>query len=172
MGIIESPFLWIGILSGGIFFLFIWNVFLTHSLSRIKKHSEIFYSGVKANNLETSIYEHMQRTKGLEKDLKELADFSNKVYILAGKSTHKIGLIRFNPFKDVGGDQSFALALLDREKTGVVISSLYTREGTRIYAKPVHKNLSLEGYSFTEEEKEAIERASVKKIEGFSQASS
>lgn len=54
-------------------------------------------------------------------------------------SVQKVGFKRFNPFEHTGGDQSFALALLDQEDNGVVISSLYGREGTRVYAKYVDK---------------------------------
>lgn len=53
-------------------------------------------------------------------------------------SIQKLGFLRFNPFSGTGGDQSFSLALLDGEGNGVVVSSLYTREGARIYAKEVH----------------------------------
>ena len=55
-----------------------------------------------------------------------------------GKShVQKIGLVRFNPFKEIGGDHSFALAILDGEDTGVIITCLHTRERTRVYMKPI-----------------------------------
>ena len=69
----------------------------------------------------------------------------------------KIGLVRFNPFSDTGGDQSFSLALLNRVKTGVLISGLHTRDRTRIYVKPVKKAKS--EYVLSKEEKRAIEEA-------------
>ncbi|MEK7636337.1 MAG: DUF4446 family protein [Patescibacteria group bacterium] len=53
------------------------------------------------------------------------------------RSIHKIGFLRFNPFSETGGDNSFALTMLDRADTGVIISSLYTREGVRVYAKAI-----------------------------------
>jgi hypothetical protein len=81
---------------------------------------------------------------------------------LGQKSIHKVGIIRFNPFKDIGGDQSFALALLDGKNSGIVISSLHTREGTRIYSKPIIKGES-EKYTLTEEEKQAIKTATTVK---------
>lgn len=49
----------------------------------------------------------------------------------------KVGLVRFNPFPDMGGDQSFVLALLDKNNNGAVISSLHARTTTRWYAKTV-----------------------------------
>lgn len=70
----------------------------------------------------------------------------------------KVGLIRFNPFSETGGDQSFALALLDEHDSGFIISSLHSRENTRVYAKPVKKGEPL-GYNFSREEKEAVDKA-------------
>ena len=52
-------------------------------------------------------------------------------------SFSRIGLVRFNPFEDTGGNQSFALALLDDHGDGFIASSLHTRNLTRVYAKGV-----------------------------------
>ncbi len=68
-----------------------------------------------------------------------------------------VGVVRFNPFADKGGDQSFVLAILDNHADGVVLSSLHTRTDVRVYAKPVVGGQST--YTLTAEEKEAIARA-------------
>ncbi len=73
------------------------------------------------------------------------------------RSLQGIGLVRFRAFEDTGGDQSFSLALTDGEGNGVVISALYGREATRIYAKPVQKWLSTK--VLTDEEAQALEEA-------------
>ncbi len=70
----------------------------------------------------------------------------------------KVGLLRFNPFKDTGGDQSFILALLDANSTGVIISSLHTRSGTRWYAKNVVKGKGVD-YELSSEETQALKSA-------------
>lgn len=70
----------------------------------------------------------------------------------------KIGLVRFNPFAGTGGNQSFCLSILDGEDSGLVISSLHSRDTTRIYAKPVKKGKA-EGYELSVEEKQAIKNA-------------
>lgn len=70
----------------------------------------------------------------------------------------KIGLLRFNPFKDTGGDQSFILALVDGHDTGVVISGLYSRSGTRWYAKQVIAGKGVE-HELSDEEKQAVKSA-------------
>lgn len=71
----------------------------------------------------------------------------------------KLGLFRFNPFKDTGGDQSFILALLDSNNTGVIVSSLHTRTGTRWYAKKVVKGKGAE-YELSSEEEKALKESS------------
>jgi hypothetical protein len=69
-------------------------------------------------------------------------------------SLRHIGMVRFNPFEDTGSDQSFAIALLDDARDGIVISSLHGRSNTRIYAKPVEGATSSPALS--EEESRAI----------------
>ena len=68
-----------------------------------------------------------------------------------------VGLVRYNPFQDTGGDQSFAIALLDQHGDGVVFSSLHNRSLTRIYAKPVKGGAS--ALSLSEEEVQAVQQA-------------
>lgn len=74
------------------------------------------------------------------------------------KHIQKVVLKRFNPFGDAGGDQSFTLALLDKKGSGVVLSSLHGRSGTRVYAKPI-KEGSAVAYDLSEEEREVISLA-------------
>lgn len=83
----------------------------------------------------------------------ELADFKQK----SRKNFQKIGMIRFNPFNEVGSDQSFCIALLDDNNNGFVITSHFSRELNRVYAKPIEGGVSQ--YQLSNEEKEAITRA-------------
>ncbi len=73
------------------------------------------------------------------------------------RSLQSFGIVRFNPFPDMGGDQSFSIALADAQGNGLVISSLYGRTVSRVYAKPLRNWDS--PYTLTDEEKEAIARA-------------
>jgi hypothetical protein len=70
------------------------------------------------------------------------------------RSLQHIGMVRFNPFEDTGSDQSFAIALLDDRRDGVVISSLHGRSNTRVFAKPVSDGGS--PHNLSDEEAEAI----------------
>lgn len=69
----------------------------------------------------------------------------------------KVGLIRFNPFKELGGDHSFSLSILDGEDSGIVITSLHARDRTRVYMKRVVKGKS--DVELSEEEKKALSKA-------------
>lgn len=106
-------------------------------------------------------------TKILTKILKVQKDNSLAVATVAreikrleveGKShVQKIGIMRFNPFKEIGGDHSFSLAILDGENSGVIVTCLHTRERTRVYMKPIRKGrCELE---LSAEEKKALEKA-------------
>jgi len=69
----------------------------------------------------------------------------------------KLGLVRYNPFKETGGNQSFSLALINGRGSGLIITSLHNREGTRLYSKPIRGGSSQPGLS--REEQEALKLA-------------
>lgn len=89
----------------------------------------------------------------LEKVMEEMKKIENSQRF----SVQKIGMVRFNPFSEVGSDQSFSIALLNDDNDGVVITSLYTRQENRVYGKPIKDSQS--EYTLSEEEKKAIEKA-------------
>jgi len=101
--------------------------------------------------------DYVLKVKGFHSDLEEIKDFSHTLYEMSEKSIQKIGFVRFNPFGDVGGNQSFSVAFLDFKNNGVVITSLFGREGTRVYSKPIKDGASPN--HLAEEEKKAIEEA-------------
>jgi uncharacterized protein DUF4446 len=76
---------------------------------------------------------------------------------LTQRSIQKVGVVRFNPFADTGGDQSFAIALLDADGNGLVVSSLHSRADTRIFAKQVQAGRSR--HQLSDEEQDAIRKA-------------
>lgn len=79
---------------------------------------------------------------------------------ISQKSIQKVGFLRFNPFPEMGGDNSFALSLLDRENNGVIISSLYMRDGVRVYSKLVEKGVPKHPLS-NEEQKSLAQALSI-----------
>lgn len=140
--------------------LFTWNIILH---VKINRQGKPFITGDKPANIETLLENHEKSLKLLDKDIQELYNISNQINALAFKGLHKIGTVRFNPFNDVGGDQSFAIAFLNGKDSGLVISSLYTREGTRVYSKSIINGES-EKYPLTDEEKKAISIAKGQKM--------
>jgi hypothetical protein len=134
-----------------------WNLSLHWQIHQTRKKISQMFKGSKASDLEGVIFEQIKRLRQTEKDLRELTEFAEYIEKMALKSTQKIGVVRFNPFRDIGGDQSFSIAFLDAENSGFVLSSLFTREGARIYTKPIEKSGSK--YPLTEEEQEAIKIA-------------
>lgn len=150
-------------LLSAIFFVFlltalIWNIFLHLALKKIQAANREFFKGEKVKNLEEVLLDQAKNLKVLDKDIQELYTISNEINNLAMRGIHKVSAIRFNPFKDVGGNQSFSIALLNGKNNGITITALYTKEGTRVYAKAITAGESL-NFPLTEEEKEVIKTA-------------
>lgn len=134
-----------------------WNLTLHWQVYQTGKKIKLMFKGTKVADLEGVIFEQIKRLRQTEKNLEELAKFSRQVEQMAKNSIQKVGVIRFNPFSDTGGDQSFSIACLDANNNGFTLTSLFTREGTRIYTKPILEGESK--YPLTEEEKRAINEA-------------
>ena len=100
--------------------------------------------------------------KNLKKDFKEMSIELNSLKKESKFSVQKVGVVRFNPFKNLGGNQSFSVALLDGNNDGIIITSFYNRNGNRIFGKPIRKGRSI--YILSEEEKSAIEKAKKTRI--------
>lgn len=145
------------IILGVALLLLIWNIFLQIRLEKTRKRIKIFFKGRKTKDLEEVIAEQVKRLKNIEKDVERIFKWNDDLQKLADISIQRVGVVRFNPFKDTGGDQSFVIALLDKNNNGLVISSLYGREGTRIYTKPIESGKST--YHLSEEENQAITKA-------------
>lgn len=126
---------------------------------KTEKRLKRFFLGKKAKDLEDTIVkleeDIVQLKKAKESTEKDLLGINDKLK----KSIRGLETIRFNPFPDQGGNQSFAIGLLNEEGNGVVLSSLYSRERMSVFAKPVKDGKS--EYDLSEEEKEALVKAKV-----------
>lgn len=138
--------------------LLFWNAVLTVLLLWLGLRFFRLGKGVKERNVVAVLERELRRREQVEKDLVALKSEAARLQERTQKSLQCVGVVRFNPYNDVGGDQSFAVALLDGEGDGLVFSSLHGREETRVYAKPVKKGEAQE-YSLSGEEKEAIKVA-------------
>ena len=130
-------------------------------VSRLKLRIDQLTGGVDGGDLEAVLGEHLETVHQVGRDLDELTARIAFVESTARHHFAKEGLVRFNPFPDTGGNQSFALALLDESDDGVVLSSLHSRTGTRIYAKGVTGGKA--DTTLSSEEQEAIDMARAKR---------
>lgn len=138
--------------------LVIWLVVQFRSLR--SRQMEIF-SGKNTESLEEVLLNHSKQLRGLKAELDRLTSYSQETRGMSELSLQKVGLIRFNPFGDTGGDQSFSIALLDVHNNGFVISSLHGRGNTRMYAKKIESGVA--AHHLSDEEKQALEQALAKK---------
>jgi hypothetical protein len=113
--------------------------------------------GAEGRSLEAVLDAHLDRVDGVARDVEDLAGRTTALEAAGRRAFSRVGLVRFNPFEDTGGNQSFALALLDANGDGWVLSSLHARSGTRIYAKAITGGRS--DAALSEEETAAIRQA-------------
>ena len=104
-----------------------------------------------------NIKEVLSDLKKIEKNIEKLSLALELLQKESKFHLQKVGIVRYNPFSDVGGNQSFSIALLDSDDNGFIITSLYSKEGNRVYGKAIKKGGSI--YHLSKEEKEAIDRA-------------
>ena len=93
--------------------------------------------GTQSPSLGELVSGQSERLELTRADVAALQKKTSDMDVLLTQSVQHVGLVRYNPFQETGGDQSFALALLDKRGDGVVVSSLHSRSVTRFYAKPV-----------------------------------
>lgn len=126
-------------------------------ISQLRHRLDTLTRGSDGESLEAVMGEHLETVHQVGRDLDEL---TARTAVLESSARHhfaRMGLVRFNPFPDTGGNQSFALALLDKSEGGFVVSSLHSRTGTRIYAKSVVGGKA--DTSLSTEETEALDQA-------------
>lgn len=141
--------------------LFLWNLALSFLFERVQRRQKTLFLGKRAKDLEEIIFEILKNQKESQKEIEEIKDSIKKLKPILQNSIQKVGIVRFNPFSNMGGNQSFSVAFLDQKDNGVVITSYHSKEGTRVYAKPINQGHS--EFPLTQEEKEAIKKAIYKK---------
>ncbi len=114
--------------------------------------------GEEGQSLEDVLGAHLEKVHGLAREVDRLTARTGALEAAGLRAFSRVGLVRYNPFEETGGNQSFALALLDQEGNGWVLSSLHARSGTRVYAKAIRGGRS--DAALSEEETAAIRQAS------------
>ena len=139
------------------FLLLLLVFWLWRRTRRLGRRIDALTRGEEGKDLGEVLDAHLNKVFAVSNEVDELTVRTAVAEANLRRSFQRIGLIRFNPFEDTGGNQSFALALLDANGDGIVFSSLHTRAGTRVYAKAVNGGRSETALS--EEETHAVRDA-------------
>ena len=131
---------------------------------RLARRIESLTRGSDERSLEAILDAHLTRVHQVIRDLDQVEARTAVLERDLKRAFSRVGLVRYNPFEDTGGNQSFALALLDEHGDGFVVSSLHTRNLTRVYAKGIKGGRSDAGVS--DEEAEALRQAMVPPAQG------
>jgi len=125
------------LLSGAVVGLIVWMLLLTFFLIQERRYFKSLAKGVTKKDLISLL---KQISTSLAASSSKIESINHQLEVIKSDNLshlQKIGFIRFNPFSDTGGDQSFCLCLLDQNNNGIVITSLHSRETTRIYGKVI-----------------------------------
>lgn len=134
--------------------LTVWVLVLTFVLGWVFFYFQRLSKGVEKGNLLKVLDSVLKDQEDLTISLKEFKKQVTEFATAGQLHIQKVGILRFNPFKEMGGDHSFSLALLNGKDTGFVITGLHTRERTRVYLKSVKKGKS--DLELSKEEKKAL----------------
>ena len=150
----NSPFIIFGLLVFS-FILFILSIIAICKASKIKKRMNNFMGKNEGSDFEDMLNKFIEQSNKIdarhEKIMSDIADIRQQLCFCI----QKMSIIRYNPFEDVGGDLCYAVALLDQNDDGVVINSVYSRDGCYTYAKPIEKGQCFK-YKLANEEEEAL----------------
>lgn len=139
--------------------LFILCIVLFVKLHGQKKKYDYFMGANRrpSHNFEMKVEKYFETSKAIEEKYGKLLDMVTDMDKRDKTKLQKIGLIRYNPFDEMGGNLCFALALLDGNDNGVVLNGIHSRTGSFTYAKPIQMGVST--YMLSEEEIKAVEMA-------------
>src|SRR3990167_5474272 len=136
------------------------NGFLLWYFYKTNKKIDTLLKKGKIKDLKNIFVSKKEKNKDLEEQIKEAFLKIKNLDNISERTIQKVGVVRFNPFNDLGGNQSFVIALLDNQNNGFVISSLFIKEGNRVYAKFINAGKS--DHLLSKEEMEAISRANAR----------
>jgi hypothetical protein len=137
--------------------LAVWVAWLQRSDGLLRRRLRRLIGDREGARLDELLDRQFKRLDTVDERVEALNKLHHELEGLSQRSIQKVGVIRFNPFNDTGGDQSFAIALLDADGNGVVLSSLHGRADTRVFAKQVQAGRSK--HALSDEEQAAIRKA-------------
>lgn len=132
---VEGPLL--AILSVVVLALLVLAIVTGRRIRDLRERLDGLTRGADGGSLEAILESHLGRVQSVAQRVDELSARSATLDSNGRRALQRVGLVRYNPFEETGGNQSFALALLDAKGNGIVLSSLHARAGTRIYGKSI-----------------------------------
>ena len=138
-----------------VMYLLMINLF--YNLNYMKKRYKKMMTGVDGANLERMMIGCIDKTEDIEKENKKINRDIQDIRDLLQQAITKVAVVRFRAFEDMGSDLSYAVAMLDSDNNGVIMSSIFAREDSRSYVKPITAGKS--SYPMTDEEQEALRQA-------------
>src|SRR5881628_3780738 len=144
-------------LAAAVVVLAVWVVWLQRSDALLRRRLRRLFGDAEGAGLDELLDRQFRRLDTVAERVEALNRLHHELQGLSQRSIQKVGVVRFNPFADTGGDQSFAIALLDADGNGLVLSSLHGRADTRIFAKQVQAGRSK--HALSDEEQDAIRKA-------------
>lgn len=146
------------VLLGLVIILLILYISNVVKLSKLRKSYSNFMKKLgNGNNIDEMLKRYINEVEEVANKNEEIVSYCKKIDNDIAKCTQKIGMVRYNAFRDTGSDLSFTLALLNEYNDGVVLNGIYARDMSNIYAKPIENGKSK--YALSDEEKEAIQIA-------------
>ena len=148
----------LGTLCAVIVLLFLLVVYLFCSLSSLKSLYQKMMRGEESGqSMEKMLLAHIEETRRVAEGNANLREENARIDALLQTAITRVGVVRFSAFQDMGSDLSYAVALLDAKNNGVVLSSIFAREDSRSYVKPIENGHS--SYTMTAEEQQAVKDA-------------
>jgi hypothetical protein len=144
-------------LVAAVLLLGVWVALLQRSEARLRRRLRRVLPEGESGGIDEILDRQLKQLAGLGERVDALNKLHHELDALSQRTIQKVAVIRYNPFADTGGDQSFAIALLDALGNGVVVSSLHSRTDTRVFAKPVQSGRSK--FQLSDEEQDAIKKA-------------
>jgi len=140
--------------------LIILSVVTLVKLSRTKKRYKMLVNGATGEDLENIIADNIAQMNELVVKNNKIDEDYAVMRQLFEKSLQKFSVYRFSAFHDMGGDMSYAVALLDHNNNGVIFSSIFGRQESCTYVKPIENGVSK--YPLSEEENKVLQEAMAK----------
>ena len=142
-----------------VMYLLIINLY--YNLNYMKKRYKKMMTGIDDGaNLERMLLGHIDETRSVAQENEKLKAENKRIDDLLKRALTRVSVVRFRAFEDMGSDLSYSVALLDSHNNGVVMSSLFGREDSRSYVKPIQNGTST--YTLTAEEQQALREAMAK----------